>query len=296
MDDPVGYERKTWKISGVEFSYLEWNSAGPEAPLLHFAHANGLNALTYRRLLDPLAESLNILAMDARGHGLSGNDLKPSRLKNWDVYMRDLIAFVENLGKPIYLAGHSMGSVFSLALAARRPELVRGLLLIDPVIFPPAFLFLWGLAKTLGLSRMVPIAVRARKRRAVWDSREAILKAYHGRGAFSTWEKKWIEDYLEAGCRTRADGGVELSCTPEWEARNFSATPANTWSRMKFVKCPVTLVYGGRSDTFSDSSARHAARILPSARIVCLKDADHFVPMEEAEAVRKEILRTCNNR
>ena len=55
-------------MAGGEVSYLEWENSGPA---LHFAHANGFNAETYRRLLQPLASLFHIFALDMRGHGFT---------------------------------------------------------------------------------------------------------------------------------------------------------------------------------------------------------------------------------
>ena len=53
--------------SAGEIAALSWSEAGSEAPLLHFAHATGFNAHTYRRLLEPLSKRFRIAASDARG-------------------------------------------------------------------------------------------------------------------------------------------------------------------------------------------------------------------------------------
>ena len=101
---------------------------------VHFAHATGFNAETYRGLLDDLHASLDVYLMDARGHGRSTAVADPKRLRSWRPYREDLEAFVETLRQPLVLAGHSMGATVSLELAAARPNLVKGLVLIDPVI------------------------------------------------------------------------------------------------------------------------------------------------------------------
>jgi pimeloyl-ACP methyl ester carboxylesterase len=63
MTEPV---RKTVALPDGDVSCLEWPGNGTP---LHFAHATGFNAETYRSLLQPLAETFHIFAGDARGHG-----------------------------------------------------------------------------------------------------------------------------------------------------------------------------------------------------------------------------------
>ena len=121
------WQRTNLATSRGEFSVLRWDAAGRSAPLLHFAHANGFNAQTYVRLLGPLSERFRIVAWDARGHGLTNASADPAMLgRDWSVYVDDLCAVVETLGEPLVLAGHSLGAVVSMELAASGHDLVQG--------------------------------------------------------------------------------------------------------------------------------------------------------------------------
>lgn len=43
------------------------------------------------------------------------------------------IDFIENVvGEPVYVAGNSLGGYLSLMLACKRPDLVKGIFLINP--------------------------------------------------------------------------------------------------------------------------------------------------------------------
>ena len=66
-----------------------------------------------------------------------------------------------SLGGPIIALGHSRGGTASLLLAAKYPDLVRALILIDPTILPFSWMWWWYLAKKTGAARFVPIAYRA---------------------------------------------------------------------------------------------------------------------------------------
>ncbi|MBW1876487.1 MAG: alpha/beta fold hydrolase, partial [Deltaproteobacteria bacterium] len=76
---------------------------------MHFAHATGFNAETYRELLLSLDPALDVYAMDARGHGMSEAPADPKKLRSWVQYRKDLEALVDTLSRPTVLAGHSMG-------------------------------------------------------------------------------------------------------------------------------------------------------------------------------------------
>jgi len=259
---------------------------------LHFAHATGFHAATYRRLLGPLADRVKILAHDLRGHGRSPAGMAPEALRSWDRYRDDLIRLIEEVcGAPVFLAGHSLGGVISLAAAAHRPELARGLVLLDPVIFPRWFNILIVTMKALGQGHRVPISRRAAGRRPVWPSLAAMQEAYARKRIFRTWDPAWIADYLAEGTSPTPDGQVALTCTPEWEARSFALTEHRSWRRLPLVRCPITLIHGGQSDTFLPAAAREFARHKPQARMVRVAEATHFVPMEFPELVRAEMVR-----
>src|ERR1700749_1234483 len=157
-------QRETMKLWDGEVSYLEWMGAGP--PLL-FSHATGFNAETYKSLLQPLSERFHVYAEDQRGHGFNSLPAEPGSAKDWTIYRDDLIRFLDGFdGRPMILAGHSMGATVSLMAAMMRPDLVRGLVWIEPVFIPGSPLY-WLFAKLHMARRGDPdLASRAEKRRA----------------------------------------------------------------------------------------------------------------------------------
>ena len=293
MDQPLPRpQRKIHRTEEGEFSYLVWDQAGPAAPALHFAHATGFHGGVYQRLLAPLADRLRIWALDLRGHGRSPAYMEPMKLKSWDRYRDDLERFVEQeIGEPVFFAGHSLGGITSLSLASKRPDLARGLILIDPVMLTRPLTALVLSMKTLGIGYKIPIAARALKRRSGWKHLEGMRASYVGKRIFRTWPEGWLDDYLADGTNVLKDGSVELTCTPLWEAKTFSVTEHRCWKRLRGVSCPITVLYGGDSDTFLPKAAKRFANARPDDRLLRLEGATHFVPMERAEKVGEEICR-----
>ncbi len=293
---PVG-ERKSWRNRDGEISFIEWaDESNADCPTLHFAHANGFNGLTYRQLLSPLAKDFRIRAWDARGHGLTSLPADPANLRNWYVYRDDLIRFIEGwaeeTGGPVMLAGHSMGGALSVMAAAERPDLVRGLLLIDPVLIPNHQRRLIGLAQKLGIggSNGFALARGAEKRRAEFPDAETVLRAYTGRGAFRSWPQEVIADYIEGGTVARADGTLELACKPAWEAASFRAQGHDSISPIAQLKAPFTLIYAGPGSTCRAPAPALLAAHDPQATILRIGRASHFIPMEFPETIRREML------
>ncbi|MFL5944299.1 MAG: alpha/beta fold hydrolase, partial [Gaiellaceae bacterium] len=76
----------------------------------------------------PLGEHNRLLLIDRRGFGSSAPDGRVD-------FERDAEDVAELLGDGAHLIGHSYGGVVSLLAAARRPEAVRSLALIEPPAF-----------------------------------------------------------------------------------------------------------------------------------------------------------------
>ena len=77
-----------------------------------------------------LSARYRAVALDQRGHGRS--DKPPQGSFTRDAYVDDAEAALEQLGlAPVVLIGHAMGALTAWQLAAKRPDLVRGLIICD---------------------------------------------------------------------------------------------------------------------------------------------------------------------
>ncbi|MBL8575650.1 MAG: alpha/beta hydrolase [Mesorhizobium sp.] len=71
---------------------------------------------------------LRLIGLECRGHGASpaGQDASIARFAD------DVVALIETIGAPVVLGGISMGAAISSRIAAKRPDLLRGLVLARP--------------------------------------------------------------------------------------------------------------------------------------------------------------------
>lgn len=285
--------RERLVIKAGQVSVLHWNGAAKDAPAVHFAHANGFNALTYRAILGQAAKHFHVWASDLRGHGRTGLPADPKHHPGWQVYAGDLVATLEALKSgPVILAGHSMGATASLMAAIHRPDLVRGLVLADPVIFAPAAHAMGMGMRALGLfDRVVPIAKQAERRRPFFAGPEEAFKAYRGRGAFKTWPDAFVHDYLEGGLvETGEPRQWRLACAPEWEAANYRASPPFVWHRLSRVRCPVVLLTAEKGSTCRAPAPQLLQLRLAHCDWRQVPGTSHFLPMEAPDAVLKAFL------
>lgn len=284
-------EQLTVTIKDGPVHVLHW-PGDTTKPSFHFAHANGFNAGTYRKLLAPLAGQFPIFASDLRGHGLTDLPADPAEHADWQIYGRDVRQLLDTLNQRAWvLAGHSMGAVASTLAAAADPARVRGLLLLEPVTFPSVWRMVRGVQRALGRSLDNPMARMTMRRRETFPDRDMAFRAYKGRGAFRTWPDAMLRDYIDHGLEDQPDGSVKLHCEPAWEAANYRAGPPPLADALRKLTCPITVMYGTeRSTTFVGElrTMKRAARQLHAIRI---EGASHFLPKEHPDRVRDEILR-----
>ena len=121
--------------AGVSLRYFRSESSEQPKPPLVFVHGFTDCALYFARAAEAFANDWDVIAYDARGHGLSarvGTDF------NDDKRVADLAAIVTQLSldRPA-LIGHSMGAATIAKAAAEHPELTRGIVLEDPAWWEP---------------------------------------------------------------------------------------------------------------------------------------------------------------
>jgi pimeloyl-ACP methyl ester carboxylesterase len=111
---------------GVEIHLALWEGRGKAVLAVHGLTANCRCWDTFARTVAP---GHRFLAMDLRGRGLSD---KPPSGYSVDIHNRDILGLLDHLGlKEVVLLGHSLGALISLVFAARNPERVSRLILVD---------------------------------------------------------------------------------------------------------------------------------------------------------------------
>ena len=269
-----------------DFHVIDWGGNGP---LAHLSHATGFCAGLYTPFVQRLTGRLSVIGMDDRGHGRTRAVTNPNRLTNWQIFADDLGALFERMDEPVVAMGHSRGGVASLILAVNRPELVRALILIDPTILPHSWKWPWAVAKKIGLSRRIPIAARAAKRKAVWPDRETIRNAYSGKRMFRDWKDGFLDAYIQECTQKVGNGRIKLCCDPEWESRCFAACPHDVWRLLPKLDRPTLVLYGVNSPDFKASAVQRLKKELPWAEFMGFKDTGHFVPMERPDETAETI-------
>ncbi len=103
---------------------------GPaDGQVVMFSNSLGTDARVWELMLEHLPEGLRIIRYDKRGHGLSDCPNAPYTM---DELVSDAEAIADKLQlKNITFVGLSIGGMIGQGLAARRPDLIRSLVLMD---------------------------------------------------------------------------------------------------------------------------------------------------------------------
>jgi lipase len=212
---------------------LNEHAWGPEdAPQVVCAHGVTGHGLRFRRLGEELSSSHRVRSLDLRGHGRSGYD------EPWTIeaHVADL---AETAGGPADWIGHSFGGRLVVELTARRPELVRRAVLLDPALWvPPDF-----------------AAARAEEQLAgaSFGSPEEALEARAsgtGLGSLAHTPRAYLEEEVAEHLAVSADG--------RWRYRYSNEAAAAAWHEMatpppafERLRVPTLLVLGGYSKLVS---------------------------------------------
>ncbi len=120
--------RKCYISDNLKLSYLD--NEGEGKPILLCLHGHFGCARYYAQLMERL-EDWHVYSIDQRGHGWSDH-AETGHYERSD-YIGDVLTFMDTVlyNQPVFVAGHSLGGINAYQAAARRNDLVKGLIIED---------------------------------------------------------------------------------------------------------------------------------------------------------------------
>lgn len=123
-EEPVQFVQ----VKGVSLHHQIIGGPGNK-PVIVFINSLGTDFRIWRDVIVRLAGSYPLLTYDKRGHGLSDVGQAPYSI---DDHVDDLIGLLEHLKvSDAAVCGLSVGGLIAQGLCARRPDLVKALILCD---------------------------------------------------------------------------------------------------------------------------------------------------------------------
>ncbi len=126
-NQPLPAATEHWaQIGALDVRYLDWGGEGP--PLLAL-HGLASSAHWYDLVAPYLRSKHRVIAQDQRGHGQTS---QANNGYDWQTLTSDAVGLLDHLGiSRASVFGHSWGATVALNLAARFPDRVSALGLID---------------------------------------------------------------------------------------------------------------------------------------------------------------------
>ena len=118
-----------WHWRGQSIYYVRAGERQSGRSPLLLIHGFGASTDHWRKNIAELQHDFEVWAIDLLGFGRSA---KPDWQYGGDLWRDQLYDFItEVIGKPVVLAGNSLGGYSGLCVAAQRPEAARGLVLLN---------------------------------------------------------------------------------------------------------------------------------------------------------------------
>jgi pimeloyl-ACP methyl ester carboxylesterase len=222
---------------------------------LFFAHANGFPSKTYGKLFAALAAQFTVVHLPVHGH-----DPRFPVDDNWASLVDELILHLEAQPEPVWGVGHSLGGVLQLHAALRRPELYRGVIMLDSPLLTRRDQWVIRAAKRLGLIDRLTPAGRTLGRREVFTDRDTARAYFAGKALFRHFDAQCLEAYVQHGLQEEGQG-VRLRFDPATEISIYRSVPHLHPARLHQLQVPLALVGGVQSDVVMGHHARAVLRL-----------------------------------
>lgn len=255
-----------------------------------FSHANSFPADTYRVLFEAWrAAGYTVHAVEKYGH-----DPKYPVTNHWPRLRDQLIHLaVVQAKEPAFFVGHSLGGFLSLLAAAKRPDLARGVVMLDSPIIGGLLTPTIRFAKFTGFgARFSPASVSVRRRQH-WPTPEAAHKHFADKTSFARWDPQVLHDYLRSGIETAQPpqpSGFTLTFRREIETQIYNTIPHDIpgFLRRHPLKCPVAFIGGKQSTEVRQVGMAATERI--TARRISWLEGSHLFPFERPKETAAEVL------
>ncbi|MGE3804351.1 MAG: alpha/beta fold hydrolase [Gemmataceae bacterium] len=254
-------------VNNVELHYEETGSGPP----IVFAHGLLWSGWQFHNQVAALKDRFRCITYDYRGQGQSL--VTPSGY-DMDTLTDDVASFIEKLDiAPVHFVGLSMGGFVAMRLAARRPELVRSLVLIgtsadaEPAERVPWESLLTYVARWLSLRLVVG----------------KVMKLYFGDRFLADPAK----EELRAECRRRLCAVSKAGASRAVRGVIERLPIRDEISR---IKVPTLVMVGEHDELTSHEKSHFIQDHIAGAKLVVIPHSGHTCILEEPAAVNQALL------
>jgi pimeloyl-ACP methyl ester carboxylesterase len=234
---------------------IAYEAVGAGDPALLFIHGIFEERSYFARQQTHFSGRRNVVVLDLRGHGQSS----ASPEVTVEDFAADVIAVADEAGlESVILCGHSMGGAVALKVASARPELVRGITMLDgAVLFPES-------VRHAGLANLVPALATER-----WMD---ALRDYFSNRILDP------QDPHELTARVMADLG---QARPEFARSFFTSLFGSDYANeLKNAHCPLLYIHAK-----APSDLQRLRELRPDALVGQVVGSGHYLMLSVPDQV-----------
>lgn len=264
----------TLTTNGVTLYYEDTGSppdtTRQSAETIVFSHGLLWSGHMFHKQVAALRDRYRVITYDHRGQGRS--ELTPTGY-DMDTLYQDAVGLIEQLGTgPVHFAGLSMGGFVGMRLAARRPDLLRSLLLLEtsaeaePAENVPKYRTLCTVVKWLG----------------TWAVAGPVMTIMFG--------QTFLHDPARADERQYWTAQLKQNKRSIVRAVNGVIDRRPIWPELSQISRPTLVVVGDEDVATKPPKAQRIHEAIAGSRLVVVPRAGHTSSVEEPEAVNQAIL------
>jgi 3-oxoadipate enol-lactonase len=258
----------TFTRNGATINYTDTEAPAdrPDAPTVFFGHGLLFSGWMFHPQIDALGDDYRCVAIDWRGQGEStatrdGYDM--------DTLADDAVGLMEALGvAPVHYVGLSMGGFIGQRIAARRPEVIRTLTLLDTSAGPEdpdkvkRYKLLGRIYRVTGISPL----------------RKAVLPLMFGPTFLADPSRKQIIDEWQVRLSRSQRAGVSKAVFGVADRLPVDA-------EISRISAPTLVIVGADDLATPPYKSERIAERIPGARLEQVPDCGHTSTLEQPEAV-----------
>jgi pimeloyl-ACP methyl ester carboxylesterase len=248
-------------------------------PLVVLSHGIGVRRQAYRFLAPKLAQAgYRVASADLRGHGESS--MGWASITRTDI-ADDLAALIGQLGGPAVIVGHSISGGAATIAAATRPDLVAGIVEINPFTRKVHY-SLGGLLRVRRYRRCLFLLGGTQLFRSLGLWLRYLSLAYPAKPA------DYDADTAALAAKLREPGRMAEFM------KTFKSTPADAEKQLPNIKSPALVIMGTADPDFADPRAEGdaivAAMPAGAGTAAMIDGAGHYPHAQSPEALAELVI------
>ena len=256
----------TLAVDGIDLAYEERGAGTPVV----FSHGLLWTGGMFDAQVAALSPRHRCIAYDHRGQGKSGTSPQPYDMERLTA---DAATLIEKLGAaPCHFVGLSMGGFVGMRLAARRPELLRTLTLVEtaadsePRWNVPKYRALTLVARALGFSPVVG----------------AVMRIMFGATFLRDPERAELRERMRKELLALDVARVEAALDAVVRRRPIL-------DELGRIRTPTLVLHGDEDRAITLGRAAQMARAIEGSRMVVVPHAGHTSSVEAPAAITREL-------